>query len=173
MNTRILSILAAAFLPGLALAHDPAPEPQARLGDLSVQGAFLRATPARAPVAGGYLAITNDGADDDRLVAVTAPIGERVEIHEMAEEDGVMVMREIEGGVPLPAGETTRLQPGGLHLMVLGLDQQLAEGETVEMVLTFEQAGDLSLPFDVLAINARHHPDMPAGDGDAGHDHQH
>lgn len=84
----------------------------------------------------------------------------------MSMTDGVMRMRQLEGGVPLPAGETVKLEPGGLHVMLIGLKQPLTEGQTLPLTLTFEEAGTLEVE---LAIEERE-----AGAGHShGTDHQH
>ncbi|WP_294928420.1 copper uptake system-associated protein [uncultured Paracoccus sp.] len=145
---------ALATTPGLAdHASHSAAEVQA--GELAISGAFLRATLPRAPVGGGYLTIANQGTEDDRLVSVTAPVGKEVQIHEMANTDGVMTMRQLVGGLPIPAGRTVVLEPGGLHLMVMGLTERLVEGKSMDMVLRFEKAGEVTVRFDILALNTR------------------
>lgn len=173
MKTRYLSaMIAALLLPGLpALADhdgDHSSEPAAHaahqdsvtLGDLTLSNAYTRATPPRAPVAGGFVTIANAGADD-RLVAAKTPIAGRVEIHEMAMQDNVMQMRELPDGLPIGAGETVELKPGGLHLMFFDLTGPLTEGDTVPVTLTFEKAGEIEIPLAVGAMNAR-----------GGHDHE-
>ncbi|WEF24846.1 copper chaperone PCu(A)C [Paracoccus sp. S3-43] len=151
-NLMLGTVLAA--LPALALpAHAAHAEVQA--GDLTVSGAFARATPPRAPVGGAYLTVTNHGATDDRLVSVTAPVGKAVQMHETAEKDGVMTMRELPDGLPIPAGAAVTMAPAGMHLMLVGLTEPLVEGDTLDMVLHFEKAGDVPVRFDILGIHAR------------------
>jgi len=85
-------------------------------------------------------------------------------------EDGVMRMRRLEGGVPLPAGETVKLEPGGKHIMLIGLKDRLEDGETVSMTLTFENAGQLDVQASVQARQNTGDHDHGAMDG-AGHEH--
>lgn len=144
--------LAAAL--GLVLAAAPA-----LAQPLQIDGPFLRATLPRAPVGGAYLTITNPGPADDRLLAVTAPVGDRVTLHEMAAVDGVMAMRSLPDGVPLPAGDTVSFTPGGLHIIIEGLTEPLVEGGRLDLVLEFAAAGEMTVTFDILAINARSHPE--------------
>ena len=134
------------------------------LGDLTLDGGFSRATPPGAPVAGGFLTIANGGAED-RLVAASADFAGRTEIHEMAMEGEVMRMRELPEGLPIPAGGTVELKPGGYHLMFMELKQPLVEGETVNVTLSFEKAGEVSLPLAVGPRNAG----AQKGDGHGGH----
>lgn len=131
-------------------AHAPA-GPVVTLGDLEISGAFTRATLPNAPVGGGFLTITNKGAAADRLVSATAPIAKETQIHEMALEGDVMKMRQLTDGIEIAAGETVTLAPGGLHIMFMGLNTALVEGEKVPVTLTFEQAGTITVD---LAIGA-------------------
>lgn len=151
-----------AFLIGTALvapplwAETPSPSGLAmvQVGELQLSGAFTRATLPRAPVGGAFLTIHNPGTVDDRLIAATAPVGREVQIHEMAHQGGVMTMRDLPEGLPIPAGSTVTLAPGGYHLMLMGLTEPLVEGETLDITLRFEQAGEVTLPFAIGRINA-------------------
>lgn len=136
---------------------------QVQVGDLMLTGAFTRATLPRAPVGGAFVTITNQGSVDDRLISATAPVGSEVQIHEMAHANGVMTMRPLADGLPIPAGSVVDLAPGGYHLMLMGLTEPLVQGETLDITLRFEQAGDVTLPFAIGAINAA------GGMGHSGH----
>ncbi|UXU76534.1 MULTISPECIES: copper chaperone PCu(A)C [unclassified Paracoccus (in: a-proteobacteria)] len=138
------------------------------LGDLTLTGAFSRATAPKAPVAGGFVSIANKGSTDDRLIAAQSPAAARVEIHEMRMDGDVMTMRELPEGLILPAGETVELKPGGYHLMFMELKQPFVEGETVPVTLTFENAGSIELPFAIGPVSARS-AGAAAHDGHAGH----
>lgn len=140
--------------------HDHAESTEAHpdryvLGALTIAGAFSRATLPGAPVAGGFFSVTNDGALDDRLTAAASAVAGRVEIHEMAMVGDVMRMRELPEGLVIPAGGTVALEPGGYHVMLMELKAPLVEGETVELVLTFEAAGEIAIPLEIRAPNAR------------------
>jgi copper(I)-binding protein len=94
---------------------------------------------------GCYLTLTTTTAD--RLVSVTSPAANLVQIHESRIESGMMMMNELKEGLPLPAGETVALAPGGNHLMLLGVEEPLVAGDTVALTLTFES----SSPVEVTA----------------------
>ena len=126
--------------------------------DIAIEGAFARATPPGAMASAAYMTIGNDGAADDRLVAARTPAAQRVELHQHLMENGVARMREIEGGIPVPAGGAATLEPGGLHVMLMGLTGQLEEGASVPLTLVFERAGEITLEAQVRAI-------APAGHG--------
>jgi copper(I)-binding protein len=130
------------------------------VGELEISGAFTRATLPNAPVGGGFLTITNKGAADDRLVSAASPASGEVQLHEMAMEGDVMKMRRLADGIPVPAGATVTLQPGGLHMMFIKLAGPMVEGTTVPVTLTFEKAGTVSLELSVQGVGA----DAPAMD---------
>ncbi|MEZ5877426.1 MAG: copper chaperone PCu(A)C [Tepidamorphaceae bacterium] len=130
------------------------------LGELQIDKPWTRATPGGAKVAGGYVTITNKGSEADRLVAVRADFSGDPQLHEMSMNDGVMIMRPVEGGIEIPAGETVELKPGGLHIMFMGLLEQLNKDETRKVTLVFEKAGEIELDFPVAPIGAKEPPTM-------------
>lgn len=123
------------------------------LGAIEIGHPAARASLPSARTGAGYLTLTNTGAEEDRLVAATGAIAERIEIHETVVTDGVARMRPLDG-LALPPGETVALEPGGLHLMLLGLTAPLAEGERVPVTLSFEEAGDIEVELHVEAMGA-------------------
>lgn len=133
--------------------------PTVTLGSLEISGGFTRATLPNAPVGGGFLSITNKGAEGDRLVSASAAIAKETQIHEMAMEGDVMKMRQLKDGLEIPAGETVALEPGGFHLMFMGLNGTIKEGDVVPVTLTFEKAGTVVVDLVAGAASA----DAPAG----------
>jgi copper(I)-binding protein len=121
---------------------------------LNISGPFSRATLPNAPVGGGYLTIENRGKTADRLVSVSSDVAAETQIHEMAMEGDVMRMRQLPDGVEIPAGETVALEPGGVHIMFMGLKHPLVEGETIPVILHFEQSGPVEVELSVLAPGA-------------------
>ena len=148
----MLRILATAL--ALAAATAAAAEERVALGELRLDRLALRATPPGAPVAGGFLRIENRGAADDVLLAaaVDAGVAGRVELHEMVMDGDVMRMSEVAGGIPVPAGGTVALRPGGLHLMLMDLAAPLAEGDVHAVTLTFRDAGTVEAMVPVLGL---------------------
>ena len=138
-----------------ALATEPT---AVKVGGLELSGAYLRATLPKAPVGGGFLTIVNTGTVDDRLVSAASPAAGDVQLHEMTMDGGVMKMRRLADGIPIPAGKTVALSPSGLHLMFMQLKQALVEGTTVPVTLTFEKAGPIELQFAVGGIAAKAAP---------------
>ena len=129
--------------------------PSVKIGALTIEQPWLRATPSGAKVAGGYLRITNTGSSSDRLVSTSIPVAGRGEVHEMSMEGGIMKMAPVDGGLEIKPGASVELKPGGFHLMFMDLRAGLKEGETVKVTLTFEKAGAIDVAFPVAAIGAR------------------
>lgn len=141
------------------MQHDGCPIGQTfTAGDLTVSGAFTRATLPKAPVGAGFFTIENTGSSDDRLVSVSSEISPTIELHTMRMVDDVMKMEELTDGIAIPAGETVSLAPGGLHVMIIGPNQPFVEGECVSLTLEFEAAGTLPIVLNVGPLGAREAP---------------
>ncbi|RLQ89290.1 copper chaperone PCu(A)C [Notoacmeibacter ruber] len=125
-------------------------------GKLEITDARLRATPPNAKVAAGYLTVRNEGDEADRIIGGSAPFAEKVEIHEMTVEDGVMKMRPLVDGLPIAPGETVELKPGSYHIMLMDLEGALKEGETRPLTIEFEKAGAVSLELPVAPFRPSH-----------------
>ncbi len=143
------------FAAGTAFAHE------VKAGALELHHPWARATAPSAPVAGGFMVIKNTGTEADRLVGGSATVSESVQIHEMEVVDGVMKMKEVAGGLEIPAGGEVVLKPGSYHVMFMGLKQQLKEGETFAGTLTFEKAGAVEVEYLVEGLAAKE----PSHDG--------
>jgi copper(I)-binding protein len=124
-------------------------------GDLEISAIWTRAMLPGQPVGGGFFTITNKGTSADRLLSVSSPDAGHAEIHSMAMKDNVMVMRPVEGGLEIPAGETVELKPGHFHLMFMDVKKPFRKGETVPMTLDFEHAGKVEIKMPVEAANAK------------------
>lgn len=155
---KTLSLVFTLLVSITALAHDY------RLDQLEVDHPWSRPTPPNTQVGGGFMTITNHGETSDRLISVEVDFARTVEIHETRQEGELMRMVHLPEGLEIPAGATVNLQPGGHHVMFMGLSQQLREGEHLEAVLVFEQAGNLPVLFHVEARSGGHNH---------GHDHGH
>ena len=160
---RMLACAAALLVLSGASSHAQ----EVKAGDLVIAQAWSRATPGGAKIAGGYLTIENKGTASDRLTAVSGDIAGKVEIHEMAMNNGVMTMRPLEKGLEIGAGKTVKLAPGGYHLMLMDLKNPLKQGEKVPLELQFEKAGKVAVSLDVQGVGAQ----GPAGAGHSGGQH--
>lgn len=159
--------LSALALP--ALAHDY------KLGALEIDHPWARATPGAARNGAAYLKIENKGATADRLIGAEAAVAATVELHTHVHEGGVMKMRPS-GPIDVPAHGAATLQPGGLHVMLIGLKAPLKEGDRFPLTLVFEKAGKLALEIQVEAVGAGASQPMghaPQGHAPQGQDQQH
>lgn len=136
-----------------------------KAGDLVISHAWTRATPGGAKIAGGYLTIENKGAAPDRLIGGAGDVAGKVEIHEMAMDNGVMKMRPLDKGLAIEPGKTVKLAPGGYHLMLLDLRKPFKQGDKVPVTLEFEKAGKVALSLDVQGVGAQ----GPAAADHSGH----
>ena len=156
-----------AFATLLAILGAPAQAQEVKAGDLVITQPWSRATPGGAKIAGGFLTIENKGAAPDRLTSVSGDVAGKVEIHEMAMNNGVMTMRPLDKGLAIEPGKTVKLAPGGLHLMLMDLKSPLKQGDKVPLTLDFEKAGKVAVSLDVQGVGAQ----APAGGAVSGHDH--
>ena len=105
------------------------------MAQVTVKDPWVRATVPAQKATGAFMHITS--AQDARLVEASSPVAGVVEVHEMTMEKDVMKMRAIKG-LDLPAGKTVELKPGGYHVMLMDLKQQMKEGDTVPVTLVVE-----------------------------------
>ncbi|MGV6839347.1 MAG: copper chaperone PCu(A)C [Planktomarina sp.] len=123
--------------------------PAVTSGDLVLTKAFAFATLPNQPVGGGFVTVENTGAVDDVLIKASSPSAGYMEIHMMEVNDGVMVMREMADGLPIPAGETVVMKPGGYHIMFMDLPGPLVADEMATVTLTFQNAGDVTVTLPI------------------------
>jgi hypothetical protein len=117
---------------------------------MHVVDAWARPAVPGMPNSAAYALLLNLTAADDVLTSASTDAAETVELHEMIMGEGdVMQMRPVEGGIAVPAGRATLLKPGGLHVMLIGLTDELAEGTTFDATLTFAESGEIPLTIPV------------------------
>ena len=140
--------LAISFVPVHANAAD------FKVGNIEISAPWTRATPKGAEVAGAYMTITNKGTTTDRLLAGSSPAAGRFELHIMSMDNGVMKMRPVKGGLEIKPGTTVELKPQAAHVMLVGLKNQLQQGQHVKATLEFEQAGKVEIEYQVEGMGA-------------------
>lgn len=121
-------------------------------GDITIEDPYARASTKKSSSGAAFMVLKNAGSEDDRLVSASSDVAKRVELHTHKEDgNGVMKMMEVEEGFAIPAGGEHALARGGDHVMFMGLTAPLQHGETVEVTLTFEKAGDVvvDVPVDL------------------------
>ncbi len=156
--------IAAYAILGSMLAFGSAQAHEFKLGQIEIGHPYSRAMLPMAKVGGGYFKITNNGPAD-RLVSVKSERAESVELHEMKMNGAVMEMRELDGGIAIPAKTTVELKPGSYHLMFMGVPQPFKEGEMVKATLVFEKAGSVDVEFAVGPVAGDKGHDAHAGHG--------
>ena len=93
--------------------------------------------------------LVNSGAVDDVLISAESEVADTVELHESKiNEEDVMKMSPVPN-IPVPAGGSATLQPGGLHVMLMGLNRELAVGDTFSVTLNFEKSGPKTIEVEV------------------------
>ena len=119
-------------------------------GSLTTAGAWVRAAQSGGMTA-AYMTITNGTPSDDTLVSVSTPAAMSASIHETTTDaSGMTGMHPVEG-IKVPAGGTVTLEPGGYHVMLMGLTSDLAVGQVVKLTLTFRTAGAMDVSAEVRA----------------------
>ena len=153
------ALLAALLVFGLSAAARA--DDKMKAGPIQVTDAFARAAQAGG-VGGVFLTIINTGPAD-RLTGAASPAAGKVGLHESANDQGVMKMRPVDG-LDVPAGGTVKLAPGGYHVMLMGLKQELTAGGQLPVTLSFQQAGKVEINAIVV---------KPGAGAPAGHDMSH
>ena len=143
-----MSIKLIALAASLAIASAALAQPT----QLEVNSAWAGATPGKAENGAAYLTIQSPTAD--RLVSVSSPVAKKAELHSMSMQGAVMKMRPIDG-LDVPAGQPVALKPGGEHIMLMGLNQQLHEGQSFPLTLDFEKAGPRTVTVTVEKAGAK------------------
>ncbi len=141
----------------VVLQEPPAESP------IVISGAWARAVVGGDGVtSAAYLTLDNRGDDPDRLIAAATTAAVATELHEMKMNGEVMEMRPIEGGIEIPAGEThtVALAPGGLHVMLIGVPEDLLVGEALVLTLTFESGLELTIAVPILDATQMMEGDM-------------
>ena len=110
------------------------------------------------------MTITNNGKTPDKVSCVSSDASAECQIHTMTMNNGVMMMRPVEGGLEIKPGETVTLKPSGLHVMLVNLKHPLEQGKTVKATLKFDTAGTIDVDYPIAAIGAAA-PGVPAGGG--------
>ena len=143
-----MSVKILVFVAGLVVASAALAQP----AQLEVNNAWAGATPGKSENGAAYLTIQSPTAD--RLVSASSPVAKKAELHTMSMQGMVMKMRPI-AGLDIPAGQPVTLKPGGEHIMLLGLNQTLHEGQSFPLTLDFEKAGPRTVTVTVEKAGAK------------------
>lgn len=142
------------FGAAAALLASPAIEAhEYKLGDLVIEHPWARASIGQVPNGAAYMTITTGGQEIDHLVSVKSDVAQHVQLHTHMMEGDVAKMRPVEA-IEIAPGTPTVLQPGGLHVMLMGLKAPLVEGQSFPLTLTFERAGEIEVEVKVEGAGA-------------------
>lgn len=126
--------------------------PSASIAEVAVTGPWARASILASRPGAAYLSLTSDTGD--RLLAATTPAAGHVMIHAaQTDANGVARMTRLEV-LELPPGQTVTFAPGGMHLMLMNLEDKLEEGTRFPLTLIFETAGEMTVEVPVLGVAA-------------------
>ena len=125
---------------------------QAFAADISVKDAYVRAVPPGQTNSAAFMTFHNNTAVDKTLIEAESSVSDVAEVHEHKHEDGMMKMRRVEGGLKIEAHGMKTLQPGGLHIMLIGLKQKLVPGEMVHLKLKFDDGTTQDVQAEIRKI---------------------
>ena len=135
MSRRSLVTLAVALLATLP----------AIAGTLTVTNAWSRSTPPGVKVGVVYFTLKNDTGKSDRLLRISSPVAENVQVHRTEILDGIARMRQV-AVLHVDAGQTIEFAPNGMHVMLTGLKKPLVDGGKFDLELQFEVGGLRKVP---------------------------
>lgn len=138
MNRLSIFLLVMSAFAASTFAHEYAQ------GDIRIIKPWSRPLPAVSTNGAAYMTLMNKGDAPDRLASISTPAAMKAELHDHTMEGGVMKMRRIEA-VEIVPGESSVLQPGGLHIMLIGLEEPLVDGGSFPLTLEFERAGSVEV----------------------------
>ena len=124
-------------------------------GSVTVMHPYVRAVPSGHPNSAAFMVLKNTSEQDRALVSARSNISKVVELHTHKKEGGMMRMRQVKQ-IDIKAGSKTVLKPGGLHVMFIGLKQQLKAGDKVELELEFDDGSTEKLTAPVKMVAGMH-----------------
>ncbi len=151
LRSRLLLPAAIAALLTIASAISFARAAEVQAGALTIRDVWARATPPGSTVGAAYLTVENRGAAGDRLLRAESPLAQSVQLHRTVEENGMATMRPLQHAA-IPPGGALAMQPGGAHMMLMGLSAALKAGATLPLTLFFEEAGPVTVEATIVPI---------------------
>ena len=148
---RNLTLAATLFTAGSAFADSHEGMHGMQQGDIQIQHAYARAVPPGQPNSAAFMTLRNQGDAANAVVSASSPAAKVVELHTHTMDGGMMKMRKIEK-IDLPAKGEAVLKPGGLHIMLIGLKQQLKPGMKVELTLKFADGSQSMITMPVQQV---------------------
>ena len=154
MKQRLATVCMSLILSVPATAGDVG---MAKVGAVMIHDGWARASIGSAPNSAAYMTLMTQGDAADKLVGAKTQVAETVEIHNHIIEDGIAKMREVKS-IDVKPGEMATLEPGGFHVMLMGLKEPLKDGDLLPLTLIFEHAGEVKLevPIKDLKGSTKH-----------------
>ncbi len=118
---------------------------------LSVDDAYVRAPVADRDVTAAFMTIVNNSEADNALQSASSPAAEKVELHQHTHSDGMMRMRQVER-IAIPAQASAALEPGGYHMMLIGIKPELRDQESIDVSLEFANGETLTVSAAVRSV---------------------
>ncbi|ASJ70532.1 copper chaperone PCu(A)C [Granulosicoccus antarcticus] len=168
LNSLFPRSCAAAAVVALSLLSTQSIAHEYKVGDIEVVHPYAPPTPPGAGMAAGYVEIINHGDEDDRLISGKVYFAHEMQVHQTEVVDDVSRMRQVEGGLLIPAGTTVKLEPLGTHIMFTDLAEPLVEAGRHSATLTFEKAGDVEVEFSIEHPNSDSMQEMHGDDMEMG-----
>ncbi|MET4104304.1 copper(I)-binding protein [Roseovarius sp. MBR-78] len=147
------ALFALMLLATPAMAHDQ------MAGNLHIIHPSIPVPAGMAKSAAGYVTISNEGDTPEELVGARSTFAASTTLHTTIFEDGIAKMRPVIG-VPIAPGEAVNLEPGGMHVMFMGLTGMVAEGDMIPATLIFRHAGEVAVEFMVDPADGVGHSTM-------------
>jgi copper(I)-binding protein len=104
---------------------------------ITISDAYVRQAPPGSPATGAFMVLHNSGSKLVKLIKADNPVSQLTELHTHLHEGGMMKMRPVKD-IPIPAGGEARLQPGGLHIMLIDMKAPLLDGDQLPLTLSFD-----------------------------------
>jgi copper(I)-binding protein len=123
--------------------------------NIEISGGYVRAVPESQPISAAFMQIDNQDFALHAVVSASSSFAKTVELHTHTQEDGMMKMRQIPK-IDLPAGGSALLQPGGLHIMLIGLTKPLSAEAQVDLKLSFEDGSEKEMSLPVKSMTMMH-----------------
>lgn len=145
---KYLTLVVVLITAGLMAACGAAPSQDSAGPKIMVMKPWSRPSPMVAGNGAVYMTLMNEGDSDDTLLSAETDVAEAVELHETQMVDDVMKMSPV-ANVEVPAGGSANLEPGGLHVMLINLKEELRPGEKLSLTLNFEKSGPMTIEAEI------------------------
>ena len=123
----------------------------AAMAEVEVHQPYARAVPPGQPNSAAFMMLKNSAADEVALTSASSSVAKAVELHTHSHADGVMKMRKVEN-IPVAGNNMVELKPGGYHVMLIGLNQDMVKGETIDLQLNFSDGSSQQLDVEVKDV---------------------